>query len=57
MQEAAMGIEFPIDDCPKIRDQMYTKDSLTVVETKLIELWVDASSSRRGWSRPSCACW
>lgn len=39
MQEAAMGIEFPIHDCPEIRDQMYTKDSLTVVENKLIELY------------------
>lgn len=30
-----MGIEVPIDDCPEIRDQMYRKDSLTVVESKL----------------------
>lgn len=39
MQEAAMGIEFPIYDCPEVRDQMYSKDSLPIVETKLIDLY------------------
>jgi hypothetical protein len=41
MQEAVMGIEFPIDDRPEIRDSMFTKKSLTVVEAKLIELYPD----------------
>jgi len=27
-----MGIEFPIYDVPEIRDQMYTKGSLAIVE-------------------------
>ncbi|MFL6084049.1 MAG: hypothetical protein ACJ74F_12745 [Mycobacterium sp.] len=32
MQDAVMGIEFPIYDVPEIRDQMYTKGSLAIVE-------------------------
>lgn len=39
MQEAAMGIEFPIYDLPEVRDSMFTKDSLATVEAKLTELY------------------
>jgi hypothetical protein len=39
MQDAVMGIEFPIYDVPEIRDQMYTKGSLAIVENKLLELY------------------
>ncbi len=39
MQEAVMGIEFPIYDLPEIRDEMFTKASLPVVENKLMELF------------------
>ena len=39
MQEAVMGIEFPINDLPEVRDQMFAKDSLVTIETKLMELY------------------
>lgn len=39
MQEAVMAIEFPIDDCPEIRDIMFTEESLSVVEGKLLSLY------------------
>lgn len=39
MQEASMGIEFPIEDVPEVRDSMFTKDSLAVVESKLLTLY------------------
>ncbi|MFA4052603.1 MULTISPECIES: hypothetical protein [Mycobacteroides] len=39
MQEAVMGIEFPIYDLPEVRDSMFTKDSLAIAEAKLIELY------------------
>ena len=42
MQEASMGIEFPIYDLPEIRDSMYTKDSLPIVEQKLLDLYQDS---------------
>lgn len=48
MQEAAMDIEFPIEDLPEIRDIMFTKDSLSVVEAKLIELYPDARAAWAG---------
>lgn len=38
MQESVMDIEFPIYDLPELRDSMFTKESLAVVETKLTEL-------------------
>ena len=41
MQEAIMGIEFPIYDCPEIRDQMYSKNSLAVIEGKLMDLYIN----------------
>lgn len=39
MQEAVMAIEFPIDDCPEVRDIMFTEDSLSVLEGKLLSLY------------------
>ncbi len=39
MQEAVMEIEFPYYDLPEVRDQMFTKGSLAVVENKLMELY------------------
>lgn len=39
MQEAAVGIVFPIEDVPGVRDSMFTKDSLSIVEAKLLELY------------------
>jgi hypothetical protein len=39
MQEAVMGIEFPIYDLPEVRDSLFTKASLAVVEAKLTELY------------------
>lgn len=42
MQEASMGIEFPIYDLPEICDSMYTKDSLPIVEQKLLDLYQDS---------------
>ena len=39
MQDAVMGIEFPIYDLPEVRDAMFTKESLTIVVAKLIELY------------------
>lgn len=41
MQEAVLEIEFLIDELPEIRDSMFTEESLTVVEAKLIELYPD----------------
>lgn len=41
MQEAVMEIEFPIYDLPDIRDQMFTKDSLAIVEAKLVDLYAN----------------
>lgn len=37
MQSAAMEIVFPIQDVPELRDQMFTPDSLALVESKLLE--------------------
>jgi hypothetical protein len=48
MQEAVMGIEFPIYDLPEIRDDMYSKDSLETVEAKLIELYPDNRTAYQG---------
>lgn len=45
MQEAVMEIEFPYTDLPEVRDQMFTKDSLPVVEQKLLELYPDRRST------------
>jgi hypothetical protein len=39
MQDAVMGIEFPIYDLPEVRDSMYTKESLAIVEEKLLSLY------------------
>lgn len=39
MQDASMGIEFPIYDLPEVRDSMYTKESLAVAEQKLLALY------------------
>jgi hypothetical protein len=39
MQDAAMGIEFPINDLPEARDSMLTKDSLALAEAKLTDLY------------------
>jgi len=38
MQEASMEIEFPIYDVPQLRGQMYTPDSLAIVEAELLQL-------------------
>ena len=48
MQEAAMGIEFPIYDLPDIRDNMFTKDSLATIEEKLTELYDSNSAAYTG---------
>jgi hypothetical protein len=37
MQDAVMDIEFPYEDAPELRDEMFTKDSLGTIEAKLIE--------------------
>jgi hypothetical protein len=42
MQEAAMGIVFPIEDAPEVRDSMFTKASLESIEAKLLELYADS---------------
>jgi hypothetical protein len=42
MQEAAMGIVFPIEDAPEVRDCMFTKASLETIEAKLIDLYADS---------------
>ncbi|MUM20493.1 hypothetical protein FZI91_02075 [Mycobacterium sp. CBMA271] len=34
-----MAIEFPIHDCPEVRDIMYTEESLRVIEDKLLSLY------------------
>ncbi|MGY1990402.1 hypothetical protein [Mycolicibacterium fortuitum] len=39
MQEAVMEIEFPYHDLPEVRDHMFTKDSLTTIENKLLDLY------------------
>lgn len=39
MQQAVMAIEFPIDDCPGVRDIMFTEMSLGIVEEKLLSLY------------------
>jgi hypothetical protein len=39
MQEAVMEIEFPYDDLPEVREDMFAKESLAVVEQKLLELY------------------
>jgi hypothetical protein len=41
MQEAVMGIEFPVYDLPEVANEMFTKDSLEKAEAKLIELYPD----------------
>jgi len=41
MQEAAMQIEFPVHDCPEIREDMYSKHSLAVIENKLLQMYPD----------------
>lgn len=48
MQDAAMGIEFPIYDLPEVRDSMYTKESLAVVEEKLLGLYGTAKDAFDG---------
>jgi hypothetical protein len=48
MQDAAMGIEFPIYDLPEVRDSMYTKESLAVVEEKLLDLFENAADAFNG---------
>jgi hypothetical protein len=45
MQEAVMGIEFPIYDLPEIRDAMFTKESLASIEANLIELYPDEDAA------------
>jgi hypothetical protein len=45
MQEAVMGIEFPINDLPEIRDSMFTKESLVIVEAKLLDLYPDDAAA------------
>jgi len=45
MQEASMEIEFPYEELPDVRDIMFTKDSLAVVEQKLMELYPDDPSA------------
>ena len=39
MQQAVMGIEFPTDDLPEVRDRMFAKDSLAILEEKLLLLY------------------
>lgn len=39
MQEAVMEIEFPYYDLPDVRETMFTKDSLAIVEQKLLGLY------------------
>ena len=41
MQEAVMEIEFPYDDLPELRDDMFTRASLPTVEQKLLDLFED----------------
>jgi hypothetical protein len=48
MQEAAVDIEFIIEDLPEIRDSMYTEDSLETVEATLIELYPDDRTAYEG---------
>jgi hypothetical protein len=48
MQEAAVDIEFIIDDLPEVRDRMYTKESLETAEAKLIELYPDEQAAYQG---------
>jgi len=40
MQEAVMEIEFPYEDLPEVRDQMFTRESLDIVEPKLMGLFI-----------------
>lgn len=35
MQGAVMDIEFPFEDVPEVRDKMFEKDSLNLIEAKL----------------------
>lgn len=44
MQEAVMEIEFPFD-VNEVRDQMYTKDSLAVIENRLQDLYPTAAAA------------
>ncbi len=48
MQEAAVDIEFIIEDLPEVRDTMYTKDSLETAEAKLVELYPDNRTAYHG---------
>ncbi len=48
MQDAAMGIEFPIDDLPEVRNSMFTKDSLALAEAKLTNLYDDNRAAYNG---------
>ena len=45
MQEAVMEIEFPYYDLPEVRDDMFSKASLAIVEQKLLELYEDRSAA------------
>lgn len=48
MQEAVMDIEFPYVDCPEVRDVMYAKESLPIVEAKLLQLYGNSREALTG---------
>lgn len=48
MQEAVMEIEFPYVDCPEVLDQMYAKETLPVIEAKLLDLYANSRAAVAG---------
>ncbi|WP_049924823.1 hypothetical protein [Mycolicibacterium septicum] len=48
MQEAAVGIEFPINNLPEARDSMFTKDILSLAEAKLTDLYASNRAAYAG---------